>query len=76
MNNVLLTAMRRPDEDQAIAVLRALLEAGVHPDSRYKADDGQSALHFAVSHSLWDCARLLIAHGASPDLSYQVCVWS
>jgi ankyrin repeat protein len=71
MRNILIATMRR-NEHEAVALLQIFLKGGVKVNARYKMDGGQSALHFATTHGLWDCARLLIAHRADPDMSFEV----
>ncbi|KAF4530692.1 hypothetical protein B566_EDAN004931 [Ephemera danica] len=70
MRNVLLTTMRR-DESEAVSLLQVFLNGGVNPNARYKLDDGRSALYFAASNGLWNCVRLLLQHGANPDMPFQ-----
>lgn len=49
-----------------VEVLRLLLVKGACVDALSK--DGDTALHLAVQERRRDCARLLLANGAKPDV--------
>jgi ankyrin repeat protein len=59
------TALILAAENNAIEVLRALLEAGASVD--LARTNGDSALIAASSHDFVDCVKLLLSHGAKAE---------
>ncbi len=61
------SAVAHHDQARAIALARALLEAGADPNTRQ--EDGMTPLHEAVFNANETLTALLIAHGADPALA-------